>query len=45
MLMLLLLLLFADTEGIMAKKLEELSYQASDNVYGKEDTGPYDVLR
>lgn len=29
----------------MPKKLEEIAYQASDKVYGKEDTGPYDCLR
>ena len=29
----------------MPKKLEEIAYQASDKVYGKEDTGPYECLR
>ncbi|KAL3863717.1 hypothetical protein ACJMK2_005462 [Sinanodonta woodiana] len=36
---------YNDAEGLMAKKLEEISYQASDKVYGKEDTGPYECLR
>ncbi|XP_052269765.1 dynactin subunit 1-like isoform X2 [Dreissena polymorpha] len=36
---------FKDTEGLMPKKLEEIAYQASDKVYGKEDTGPYECLR
>ncbi|XP_053407314.1 dynactin subunit 1-like isoform X3 [Mercenaria mercenaria] len=34
-----------DTECLMPKKLEEIAYQASDKVYGKEDTGPYECLR
>ena len=34
-----------DAEGLMPKKLEEIAYQASDKVYGKEDTGPYECLR
>ncbi|KAH3855897.1 hypothetical protein DPMN_098472, partial [Dreissena polymorpha] len=37
--------LLTDTEGLMPKKLEEIAYQASDKVYGKEDTGPYECLR
>ena len=35
----------ADTLGLPAKKLEELAYSASDQVYGKNDSGPYDCLR
>ncbi|XP_071090432.1 dynactin subunit 1-like isoform X3 [Haliotis cracherodii] len=34
-----------DAEGLMPKKLEELAYQATDRVYGKEDNGPYECLR
>ncbi|XP_025093203.1 dynactin subunit 1-like isoform X2 [Pomacea canaliculata] len=34
-----------DKEGILAKKMEELAYEATDKVYGKEDTGPYECLR
>ncbi|XP_067656587.1 dynactin subunit 1-like isoform X2 [Haliotis asinina] len=34
-----------DAEGLMPKKLEELAYQATDRVYGKEDSGPYECLR
>lgn len=34
-----------DKEGILAKKMEELAYEATDKVYGKEDTGPYESLR
>ncbi|KAK3590123.1 hypothetical protein CHS0354_041172 [Potamilus streckersoni] len=37
--------ILTDAEGLMAKKVEEISYQASDKVYGKEDTGPYECLR
>ncbi|KAL4231416.1 Dynactin subunit 1 [Mactra antiquata] len=36
---------YKDTECLLPKKLEEIAYQASDKVYGKEDTGPYDCLR
>ena len=36
---------FSDAEGLMPKKLEEIAYQASDKVYSKEDTGPYECLR
>ena len=35
----------SDGEGLFAKKLEELAYQASDKIYGKEDNGPYECLR
>ncbi|CAG2186819.1 DCTN1 [Mytilus edulis] len=34
-----------DTEGLLPKKIEEIAYQATDKVYGKEDNGPYDTLR
>ncbi|KAJ8316867.1 hypothetical protein KUTeg_004771 [Tegillarca granosa] len=34
-----------DTEGLMPKKMEEIAYQASDKVYGKEDNGPYECTR
>jgi len=37
--------LFIDAEGLLSKKLEEIAYQSSDKVYGKEDTGPYECLR
>lgn len=40
-----LLLVVIDTEGLMPKKMEELAYQATDKVYGKDDTGPYECLR
>ena len=40
-----LCLFSTDTEGLMPKKMEEIAYTASDNVYGKEDTGPYECLR
>lgn len=29
----------------MPKKMEEIAYQASDKVYGKEDNGPYECTR
>ncbi|XP_021378666.1 dynactin subunit 1-like isoform X2 [Mizuhopecten yessoensis] len=34
-----------DAEGLMPKKMEEIAYEASDKVYGKEDTGPYDCTK
>ncbi|CAC5389281.1 DCTN1 [Mytilus coruscus] len=34
-----------DSEGLLPKKIEEIAYQATDKVYGKEDNGPYDTLR
>jgi dynactin 1 len=37
--------LLTDALGLPAKKLEELAYSASDKVYGKDDTGPYEILR
>ncbi|KAJ8317237.1 hypothetical protein KUTeg_005141 [Tegillarca granosa] len=37
--------LITDTEGLMPKKMEEIAYQASDKVYGKEDNGPYECTR
>lgn len=37
--------MFADTEGLLPKKIEQIAYQATDKVYGKEDNGPYDTLR
>ena len=29
----------------MARKMEELAYEAVNKVYAKDDTGPYDCLR
>ena len=29
----------------MARKMEELAYEAANKVYAKDDTGPYDCLR
>ena len=40
-----MLLLIPENPGLGAKKLEEVAYQASDKVYGKDDAGPYDCLR
>ncbi|CAC5389285.1 DCTN1 [Mytilus coruscus] len=37
--------LLTDSEGLLPKKIEEIAYQATDKVYGKEDNGPYDTLR
>ena len=36
---------FLENQGLQAKKMEELAFQASDTVYGKEDSGPYECLR
>uniref|UniRef100_T1J0Z5 Dynactin subunit 1 n=1 Tax=Strigamia maritima TaxID=126957 RepID=T1J0Z5_STRMM len=33
------------TRGLTNQKLKELAHQASDKVYGKEDSGPIDCLR
>ncbi|XP_078668148.1 dynactin subunit 1-like isoform X21 [Branchiostoma floridae x Branchiostoma belcheri] len=37
--------LLGDNEGIQAKKLEELAFKVSDQVYGKDDTGPFEAMR
>ena len=37
--------LSTDKEGLMARKMEELAYEAINKVYAKDDTGPYDCLR
>ena len=37
--------LVSDAQGLPAKKMEELAFEASDKVYGKEDSGPYEALR
>ena len=37
--------LSTDKEGLMARKMEELAYEAVNKVYAKDDTGPYDCLR
>lgn len=37
--------LLTDSEGLLPKKIEEMAYQATEKVYGKEDNGPYDTLR
>ena len=38
--------LLTDSEGLLLpKKIEEMAYQATDKVYGKEDNGPYETLR
>ena len=29
----------------MARKMEELAYEAANKIYAKEDAGPYDCLR
>ncbi|XP_052828984.1 dynactin subunit 1 [Octopus bimaculoides] len=34
-----------DNEGVKPKQMEELAYEATDKVYGKEDSGPYECLR
>lgn len=34
-----------NNDGISAKKLEDLAYQACDQVYFRDDTGPYDNMR
>ena len=34
-----------ENPGLQAKKMEEVAFQASDKVYGKEDSGPYECLR
>ncbi|XP_056005085.1 dynactin subunit 1-like isoform X4 [Ostrea edulis] len=34
-----------NSEGLMPKKMEEIAFQISDKVYGKDDTGPYECLR
>ena len=38
-------MVIVDAEGLMPKKMEEIAYQSSDKIYGKEDTGPYECLR
>lgn len=37
--------LMTDSEGLMPKKMEELAFQSSDKIYGKDDMGPYECLR
>ncbi|KAK7109531.1 dynactin subunit 1-like isoform X4 [Littorina saxatilis] len=34
-----------DKEGLMARKMEELAYEAANKVFAKDDTGPYECLR
>lgn len=34
-----------DSEGLMPKKMEEIAFQSSDKIYGKDDMGPYECLR
>lgn len=35
----------SDSEGLMPKKMEEVAFQSSDKIYGKDDAGPYECLR
>nr|KAG5688665.1 hypothetical protein BaRGS_033803 [Batillaria attramentaria] len=37
--------IMTDKEGLMARKMEELAYEATNKVYAKEDAGPYECLR
>ncbi|XP_060076603.1 dynactin subunit 1-like isoform X2 [Ylistrum balloti] len=37
--------LLTDAEGLMPKKMEEIAYEASDKVYGKDDNGPYECTK
>nr|XP_022336647.1 dynactin subunit 1-like isoform X4 [Crassostrea virginica] len=34
-----------NSEGLMPKKMEEVAFQSSDKIYGKDDAGPYECLR
>lgn len=34
-----------NNEGVKPKQMEELAYEGTDKVYGKEDSGPYECLR
>lgn len=34
-----------DVEGLMPKKMEEIAFEVTDKVYGKEDNGPYDSTK